>query len=884
MALTSGTRLGSYEIVSAIGAGGMGEVYRAHDTRLRRDVAIKVLPASVADDPERLRRFEQEALATAALNHPNILIVFDIGDEPSAGPGPAGHTTYVVEELLEGRTLREVIDAGTVPVRKAVDYATQIAQGLAAAHGKGIVHRDLKPENLFVTDDERVKILDFGLAKVAEAGTAVSGATATALAAGTEPGMVLGTIGYMSPEQVRGVAVDNRADIFSFGVVLYELLTGSRAFRGDTAADTMTAILKEAPPEMADSGRAIPVGLTRVVDRCLEKQPAARFQSASDLAFALQALGSDARSGSGLMPAQPDLPAARGSRAWLLAAAALVTGVLVTLGISRAVAPAADPAPFIALDVAAPSGFTAWFGNALSHDGSRLAFVARDPQGQTHLWLRSFENADAERVPGTEGAEAPFWSPDGTQVGFFSRDRLRVVNLERNLVRVICDAPGARVAGSWNAQDLIVFSTETGVPLMKVAADGQTPPEPLPDVMGYRPFFLPDGRHVLFGRQRRGTGGIAVVDLETNQVADVWPEGVEPKYAAGHMLFVLRGQLVAQPFDVGTFQLSDESVVIWEMGRHSGDTGPDFSVAESGLLALARRAEGTSELAWYSRDGSRTPVDDPGSWREPLLSPDDAFVAGSRGEPGVRMATSDLWVYDVVRGTSRMIASGGGFPLDWSSDGRQLSFMQDRILVTKSLDSAQQVDGPEMRFFPTGVTAEGGVIGFTLTDGNRDLRYLPSGETEARPFAQSPANETQPALSPDGRWLAYVYGAFGGGEGRDIVVEAFPDGGRRVRVSADAPGMQPRWRKDGRELFYLGSDQRLMAVAVETAGGELRFGEPRALFETRITPSAGLGMRAGYDGTRDGSRFIVAEPREASMGMTAVTVLVNWQSLIGRER
>ncbi len=304
MSLTPGTRLGPYEVVSAIGAGGMGEVYRARDARLQRDVAIKVLPEAFATDEARLSRFEQEALATAALNHPNILVVFDIGRE--------GRIAYVVAELLEGQTLREVIEAGRLPLRKAVDYASQIASGLAAAHAKGIVHRDLKPENVFVTTQDRAKILDFGLAKWSPASVDVETRIAR-----TGPGMVLGTLGYMAPEQVRGQAVDHRADIFSFGAVLYEMIAGCRAFQGATAADTMTAILKEAPADVTDSGVAVPSSLARVVDRCLEKAPASRFQSASDLAFALQALGSDARSGSSISAASAGLPKAREKQPWM---------------------------------------------------------------------------------------------------------------------------------------------------------------------------------------------------------------------------------------------------------------------------------------------------------------------------------------------------------------------------------------------------------------------------------------------------------------------------------------------------------------------------------------------------------------------------------------
>ena len=886
MALTPGARLGPYEIVAPLGAGGMGEVYRAKDTRLRRDVAIKVLPASVAQDEERLRRFEQEALATAALNHPNILVVYDIGKEAD--------TAFVVEELLEGRTLREVIDAGAVPLRKAVDYAAQIAHGLAAAHGKGIVHRDLKPENLFVTADDRLKILDFGLAKVAGS-RAASGATNTVLAVGTEPGMVLGTVGYMAPEQVRGVAVDHRADIFSFGAVLYELLTSRRAFTGETAADTMTAILKDAPAEITDSGRVVPSGLARVVERCLEKQPAARFQSASDLAFALQALGSDARSGSGIVPVPAEVSVARNAPTWLLAAVALIGGVALASVAWRALAPPAPPPPLVALDVAAPPGYVSGRTNALSPDGTRIAFPATDAGGKTRLWVRTLTTGDLQMIEGIDDVREPFWSPDGQSIGSFGGGRLRVVDLAHGgRVRIICDVDGVRVAGTWNQHDVILFATEGGVPLQKVAADGRTAPVPLPGIIGFRPFFLPDGRHFVFSKPG---GGVYLGDLESRTPTMLIERGDEPKFAAGHLLFIAGTQLMAQPFNPSTLVLSGEAHAIVEIGRFN-PVGSNFSVAGNALVAFTPETKRDQQLVWHSRDGARiNVVDDAGSWSNPELSPDDALVAGERIELG---GASEVWLHDVARGTSRTFASGLPRALTptWSRDGSRVRFHRirpDAFLVEKPLEGGAEqpmvknvtgASGLDGNGTFTGIASDDAfAIGFSLVQGHRAIFALPLRDAlqESIPFAPSPADETQPSLSPDGRWLAYVSNTQGNRE-RDILIEAFPRGGKKVNASGPIAGMQPRWRKDGRELFYLANDQRLIAVPVEEAGDALRLGPPRPLFQTSLVPQAGLGTRAEYDVTRDGQRFILAEPRPGSQDIHPIRVIVNWISALIKER
>jgi serine/threonine protein kinase len=427
MALTGGSRLGPYDITAQIGAGGMGEVYRAADTRLGREVAIKVLPPHVTGDAERVARFTQEARAAASLNHPHILALYDIGSE--------GGTPYLVTELLEGRTLRDALSEGALSLRKAVDYATQAARGLAAAHAKGIVHRDLKPENLFITSDDRLKILDFGLAKLTERETVDASALPTTPPA-TLPGVVLGTIGYMAPEQVRGLASDRRSDIFALGAVLYEMVAGQRAFQGDTAMDTMTAILKEEPAEVPAT-RPVTPALARIVRRCLEKNPAMRFQSADDLAFALEGISSAERVQSSL-PAVP--PAGR--RRWLGAAAAVVVVALVAmaLAIDGRSRPAAN-SPVYWTSILPPDGVTIGdvSGNvpsrriALSSDGRQLAFTATDAKGRLQLWIRSLESSAARPLDGTDNATYPFWSPDSRHIGFFvegsGNAKLKVLDL-----------------------------------------------------------------------------------------------------------------------------------------------------------------------------------------------------------------------------------------------------------------------------------------------------------------------------------------------------------------------------------------------------------------------------------------------------------------------
>jgi Tol biopolymer transport system component len=893
MSLNAGTRLGPYEIVSPLGAGGMGEVYRTRDTRLGRDVALKVLPASMSTDPDRLARFEQEARATAALNHPNILALHDIGTAAGA--------PYLVTELLDGETLRERLAHGPLPPRKAIEYATQIAAGLAAAHEKGIAHRDLKPDNVFVTADGRVKILDFGLAKLAAPppGPPEGGPYTLATAApGTSPGAVLGTVGYMAPEQVRGLPADHRSDVFALGVTLYEMLAGRRAFQRDTPPETMTAILNEEPPELALSPQPIPPALDRIVRRCLEKNPSARFQSTRDLAFALEGLSSP--SDLSAVSGESRTARARTTRAReraLLAVAVLL--LLTTVGLGYLwLRPVATPV--VAFTVTGPpesvmQAFT------LSPDGRTLAFVAAPPGQQPAVFVRRLDSVDAILLAGTEGARGPFWSPDGRSIGFFADRRLKTIPATGGPVRAICEADGARTWGTWNDSGVILFSTENRNPIRQVPADGGAPSvvttiDAVKDRGHYRPMFLPGGRQFLFfngdaSRPDRGALSLASLDSPDHAlvVADVgWGQYVEP----GYLVFVRGAEVLAQPFDVSTGRVSGRAVAVGRLGVNFGSSNPNGSgfSAASGTLAFqtVNPALGTT-LVWFDRRGTRgSVVGELSDYRNIQLSPDGSRLAVQR-----RSADSqrqEIWTYDINRdvGTPMTLDTDiAGLPV-WSPGGDRL-FMVRRpggLSVVPASGGKPAKIGDEDVIEPNSVSPDGRLLAFTTLNAgtNRDIGFIPITGGAPTLLANSAADEMHAQISPNGRWVAYESTESGSGE---IYVQRFPGGGGKVRVSPGG-GVQPRWRRDGRELFYLiptargdqDRDGRMMAVAFDDTA-DLRLGQPVALFEGKFRFTGGLGTIANYDVAADGQRFLVATPT-GTREEPPITVITNWQSLLGR--
>ena len=877
--LTSGQKLGPYEIVGAIGAGGMGEVYRARDPRLGRDVAIKVLPASLSADADRLHRFEQEARAAAALNHPNILAVYDIGTHDGA--------PYIVSELLEGETLR--IPPAGLPVRKAVEYALQIARGLAAAHEKGIVHRDLKPVNLFVTTDARVKILDFGLAKLTQAESSVEAPTnlPTSPAINTQAGMVLGTVGYMAPEQVRGLAVDHRADIFAFGVVLYEMLSGRRAFQGATSADTMIAIVKEDPPDLPMAERHIPPALERIVDRCLEKSPSARFQTAADMAFALEALsahsGRTAIAADALPP--PDAPRRSRERiAWMTAAglgAALLAAGAIAVRHLREAPPVGPPVQF---QVRMPEGVLPLpqAPIEISPDGQQVVFGAT-VEGVPALWLRQLSSVEARRLPGTEGAFYPFWSPDSRSVAFFAEGKLKRVPLAGGPPIVLCAAPGP-AGGSWGRDDSILFASSGGTGVQRVSSNGGAVAAVTTlqkGETGHRwPFFLPDGRHFLFlvvSASVGTSGALFVGSLDSGERTALGPTDSNAVFGSNHLLFARGGVLLAEPFDAARLQVRGEPFQVAEgVDTYAGTRRAPISVAGTGVLAY-RPGNALTSLTWLDRSGRILgTVGDPAVYLNLALSPDERRLAVS--EATAAMRNIDIWIIDFERpGTPTRLTTDPGAEFDpaWSPDGSQLLFTstrgasfdlyrhaangsgQDELVLKKS------VGGPDF-------SRDGKFVAFTS---GPELWVLPlSTGAEPYPLLRTEFSEGDPAISPDGRWMAYHSNETGAPQ---IYVQAFPGGGSKVRISQTG-GTEPRWRGDGRELFFLAPGGMLMVAEVDTARA-FRASAPKPLFQTGIPPS---GNNHPYVVTKDGQRFLVASKFDSEVSQ--MTVVLNWLAAVRR--
>ncbi|MCA1629555.1 MAG: protein kinase, partial [Acidobacteria bacterium] len=687
MALSPNTRLGRYEIRAQIGAGGMGEVYLARDPKINRDVAIKVLPADFSSDAERLRRFEQEAQAAGALNHPNILSIYDV-DTHDGSP-------YVVSELLEGETLREQLGGAPLPARKALDYALQTARGLAAAHEKGIVHRDLKPENLFVTQDGRVKILDFGIAKLVEPRDGSEARTdLPTRKLNTEPGVVVGTVGYMSPEQVRGQRVDHRSDIFSLGVVLYEMLSGRRAFHGGSAVETLNAILKEDPPELSESNGQINPALERVVGHCLEKSPGQRFQSAWDVAFALEALSglSSSRTGAAALPLTSGWTKNRERVAWAVAGI-LLLGLLAALPFAIAHlrrAPVEERVLRLSLlppENASMSRIVP--AMALSPDGRRLAFIATF-EGRELLWVRSLDSHSAQALPGTEGASGaspPFWSPDGRFIGFFGGGKLKKIEASGGPPQSLCDTAASR-GGTWNRDGVIIFGDTSG-PLYRVSASGGEPTPVMPldqsrlESSHRWPQFLPDGRHFLYF-VRSGqieSRGVYVGSLDSKETKRLIPTALNATYAPpGLLLFMREETLMAQKFDAEKLELAGEPFPVAEHVAYNIGLGRGaFSVSENGVLAFRSGSGDRDRLLWFDRGGKQIgTLGAPGIYFTLWLSPDERQAAVESTDP--RMGTPDIWLFDLARGIpSRFTTDPAGdtSPL-WSPDGSRVVFSSSR--------------------------------------------------------------------------------------------------------------------------------------------------------------------------------------------------------------
>ncbi|MDO8677508.1 MAG: protein kinase [Acidobacteriota bacterium] len=890
MTLAPGSRLGHYEIVAELGAGGMGEVYRARDPKLNRDVAIKVLLAAVASDPDRLARFSREAQVLASLNHPNIAAIYGLEE----GPAEAGRqTSALVMELVEGSTLADRLATGPLPVDEAIAIASQIADALQAAHEAGIIHRDLKPANIKVRPDGTVKVLDFGLAKALDPGGG-SGASAmnspTLSVHGTQMGVILGTAAYMSPEQARGRAVDRRADIWAFGVVLFEMLTGRRAFEGDDISITLASVLKD---EMRwDALPAdLPTPLRRLLRRCLEKDPKHRLSSIGDARLELN----DARTppsddGFSFAPAVVgSAPRRKAFVPWLVAAVA-GTVALAAIVLWAPWRPDIAP-PKASFEVRAGSaGANAPFMLALSPDGRHL--VARvTEQGVNRLWLRPIERLNGTAMQGTDVGQYPFWSADSRQVGFFANGKLMKVDLFGAAAQTLADAAVGR-GGAWNRDGVIVFAPTANGGLFRVGESGG-PLVPITQLDNARgetahlfPRFLPDGNHFLFlvlSHQPQHSG-IYASSLNSKDKKFVVGATIRPEFAPPNLLLFLRERtLMVQRFDLVRLELSgDPFQVAEDIGGNPATGVGGMTVSETGVLAYRPGGDaGARQLIWFNRTGVAEGNAGPSAMYEnPRLSPDGTRVAVFKAE-----GSGDIWINDLERGSSTRFTFSDGadnVPV-WSPDGNRIAFVSNRdggILNLYVKDAGGTTADALLLKTPHNKlildwSPDGRYILYQEADPatKEDLWVLPLfGDGKPMRVVGSPANDAGASFSPDGRWIAYTSDEAGR---RQVFVQSFPPTGGKWQVSTtNLDTMSPRWRPDGKELFFDVSGQLTVVDLTGTIPGTaFKAGVPTPLFRglQNLPPH-------NYDVAPDGRRFLVLSAPSLLAEAAPITVVVNWMS------
>jgi eukaryotic-like serine/threonine-protein kinase len=876
MPLAAGTRLGRYEIVSALGAGGMGEVYRARDSTLARDVALKMLPDAVARNPDRLARFEREARVLASLSHAHIAQVHGFEDH--------GGVRVLVMELVEGSTLAERLARGALPLRESLEIGRQIADALLAAHDQGIVHRDLKPANVVLASNGTAKVLDFGLAKTGS-GLALdpseSGA-ATRATMMTEPGMVLGTASYMSPEQAMGADADRRTDVWAFGCVLYEMLTARRAFDGTASAEILAAVLKQ-EPDWTRLPASTPPGIRRLLRRSLQKDPRARLRDMGDARLEIDEVLSGAT-------AEQTVPVDRSGRRPRLTAA-IVALVAVASALGGFVLRRSGVVPAEArLEMTTPPSRDA--SVALSPDGRTVVFVALSGNEQ-QLWMRPLASSVAQPLAGTERGTAPFWKPDGRSIGFWADTQLRRLDLDDGTVRTIVKVVEVPMGASWNTDGTIVLALRPGVPIMKVADTGGEPTAvtrfEASRHSGYRaPAFLPDGRHFLF--YATGTPearGVHLGDLEQPDAIRLFEADGPAAYAAtGHLLFLREGKLLAQAFDVNRLQMDGSPFVVAEAvpARTTLSSSPAGPI----VYRSPPPDSGERQLTWLDRSGGeiQKEVYADGSAMGPSLSPDGRYVGVFRFVNG----NMDLWSYDRVRTLWERVTE---HPSDdiytlWSRDGTRIAFASNRggrldlywKLRTSPAGQDEELllSTPEAKW-PMDLSRDGRYLLYTSLNPETgpDIYAWPlEEERKASAIVRTEHAEQLPQLSPDGRWLAYQSNRTGRFE---VYLRPFPGPGTDVRVTAEG-GTQPRWNPTGAELFYIAPNDDLTAVPLvfTEKGQRVEPGGHVRLFATTVGSTAPNTNRHQYAVSPDGQSFVL----NAVVGATSaspVTVLLNWRPM-----
>jgi Tol biopolymer transport system component len=870
MALAAGARLGPYEILVPLGAGGMGEVYRARDTKLGREVAVKVLPEDFAHSEDRLARFEREARVLASLNHPHIATLYGFEQH--------SETRFIVMEMVEGEDLATRLRRGPLPLREALPLFLQVAEGLEAAHEKGVIHRDLKPANIKVSDEETVKILDFGLAKamLPPSAAAESDLSQSPTQSATHRGEILGTAGYMSPEQARGKVVDRRADIWSFGCVLYEALSGRRAFRGETVTDTLAAVL-EHEVDWAALPDDTPLVLRSLLRRCLRKDRDRRLHDIADARIEIEEVLAEPAGG------LPDTEVAAVPRwrvvTWslaMLASLAMAAGVWSLWRTSQQ-APQLRRRVLIEVPDEEPVALTAaavLLGQsiALSPNGTHLAYVAaRDDSSE--LYLRSLDEFEASPIPGTEGALEPFFSPDGQWLGFFAENKLKKVSLSGGAALTLCEVKNPWGA-TWSEADTIFFADMQGANITGIPADGGTPEVVASGSSYHWPQALRGGNALLYNDYSRR---IAVILPETGEERILLEGGTQPRYVpTGHLVYSREGGLLAVPFDLERLEVTGTPVSILDSVRNEGGlltTHYTFS-SDGSLVYVSGTSPACGRLVWVDREGTRKPLDTPsGFYGTFRLSPDGRWLAIT-----VTGASDDVWIYDLERGTrSRLtLAGNSGFPV-WSPDGKWVAFNSDRggawNLFRKPADGsgeAERLTTSENWQAPYSWSRDGERIVFVeWAETGGDIWVLSAeGDRSPEPFLVTRFSETAPALSPDGRWIAYYSSESGRPE---LYVQPFPGPGRRWQISNEG-SWHPVWSPIGDEIFYQDHSRKKWMVSAVTTRPEFSAETPRLLFEGHYVDFPGRP----YDVAPDGERFLLVESLEESATTTRLHVVLNW--------
>ena len=899
MSISAGTRFGVFEVVGLIGAGGMGEVYRASDTRLDRDVALKVLPDIFALDPERLARFEREAKVLASLNHPHIASIYGLEIHPSTGSGQAGAPALAME-MVEGQTLAERLATGPLPLDEALAMAKQIALALEHAHERGIVHRDLKPANIKVTLAGSVKVLDFGLARAmttdassVSAASAVSSPTITSPMQMTRAGTILGTAAYMAPEQARGKTVDQRADIWAFGCVLFEMLTSSRAFPGDEMADVLARVI-EREPEWEALPATTPRSLKTLLQRCLRKDPARRVHSIADVRLDLEEVQTSAPE-----EARASLSSAARGRGWprvllgAAAGAAVTAAALLTL---QTRAPAAPRAPVLRYSVSPPDGWSLFrnqissFGHlnfAVSPDGEKIVAVLMDRNGARRLWLRRLDETAFREIPDTQGAQFTFWAPDSERIGFGAGTVVRQTSTTGATSRAMATLQNAGLTFAWADDDTILVSG--GGPIRRWSGSGgkvEAATQVAPGVTGHwNPWWLPSGRGFLHTNALSG-GRFALVHQSPTGAASTIMEfdsfgggSVLLHYRSGHLLLTRADQsgrvtLTAQPFVLDEMRLSGQPTVLVT------DVNPVFSASDH-VLVFAFGGPPNERLIWVDATGKF--VSNATGEVRPFnfdLSPDERFIAIQLTSPG------SVVVHDIDRGVMSTLLPVGGDPI-WSPDGRQIAYAMPvgaelGIWVIPAFGGqSRQVFKAADPTYPDDWSQDGKwLAGLRNAPGERQGILIPL-DPNAQPivFAREAVRGIdEPRFSPDGKWIAY--GVTSGPDPVDVFLVPNPPTGERWQVSV-AGGAQPRWRADGKAIYFLSPTGTMMVVDVRTGtSGPPDISAPRALFETGLQVNAGIDQ---YAVGRDGTRFLLRRKAETAPA-NQLQVIVNWPGLLDQKQ